>query len=182
MLTMTSDNFTVVITRELGGRFDIVSNDSPNAGKPAGWAMHSLDPFFQQTIATAFIINLSGPATAISLETGDYGSPGGLDFDNWYMDAYDATDLGGNLVDSQTGVYGNNAFTTIVTASVNGPGIRSVRLIGGSTNFVHSLFYDNFTIETDSGPTVPGIPEPATLVLTLSALVVGAGVRSRARR
>jgi hypothetical protein len=171
-LAITSLGLTLSITREGGSPFDIVSNTVNQAGKPAGWGVNSLDPFIDPT--TPWIFNLSQPATAFSLELGDYGE----DADTWTLQAFSGANGTGSLLASATGDYGFQAFPAINVPSVSAAGILSLKLIGGSDfpGFADSVFLDNIQV---AAPTA--VPEPSAFMLLASALLGTAMLGKRAR-
>lgn len=169
-LSLTEGGLTLSLYRENQGRFDIVENAGNQAGKPASFGDRSLDPFFQETVATAFIGNFSEGIFGVSIDFGDYGG----DADSFTLEAYSGLDGTGGLLDSISVNYGGNTFPTFMTASLGGPfPARSIRFIGGSAgSFPNSLFYDNITAVTQA-------PEPATLWLLGTAAGLVAARRRR---
>src|SRR5690349_2096717 len=63
----------------------------------------------------------------------------------------------GVLLGSTADVYGGNAFPTVHTMSLAVSGIQSIKFVGGSTDFPHSVFYDNIT--------VTAVPESGSLAM-----------------
>lgn len=175
-LSITESGLTITITRTSGAAFDIVENSAATGqdGKPAGWALHSLDPFFDAVSADAFLVDFSMPVTGVSVETGDYGA----DIDDVSLLAYAGAGGSGALLGSDSGTY-SGAFTSIATLSTGVSGIMSVVLAGGSPgSFPNSMFWDNLVV-LDAG--TPVVPEPATLAL-VGALVPAAGLIALRRR
>jgi PEP-CTERM motif len=168
-LTLTNSGWTLTVLRQGRIPFDIVSNTGNQAGKPAGWAIKSLDPFIEPT--APWIFNLSLPATAFSLELGDYGE----DVDTWTLQAFSGANGTGSLLASATGNYGLQAFPTINIPSVNSAAILSLMLIGGSdaAGFPDSVFLDNIQV---TAPSL--VPEPSTFLL-LATVLFGTMLRKR---
>lgn len=173
-LTMTVDGLTITITRP-GSSFDIVSNTSGGqTGKPASFGDNSLDPFFEDTNSAPFILDFSTPISAFSVDYGDFGA----DFDEMLLEAFSGARATGNLLAMTTDTYGVSSFADFSTATVSAQGIRSIRMVGGSTGFPHSVFYDNLTATQQTVI----VPEPSTLVLSGIALLFGITGHVRQRR
>ena len=152
-LALTNSGLTMTINR--GRQFDIVSNTGAQAGKPAGWGLRSLDPFFAGSVNTPFIVDFSSLITSFSVEFGDYG---GDSPDILSLMAYSGAGGTGTLLGS-TSVSLNTpagAFT-VGSGSLSASGIASIVMIGGSSAFPNSVFYDNVSVAV--------VPEPATLAL-----------------
>jgi hypothetical protein len=190
-MTDTESGLSVTITRESDGQFDLVSNTGDignQAGKPAAFGLISLDPFYQQTFNTAFILNFSSPITSFSVDMGDYGTTGADYDDVLLLQAYSALNGTGALLDSDSGIYGSGGFLTadpsddIITLQVAALGINSIRMIGGSSGdyaggkFPNSMFYDNLTAETTA------VPEPTTMLLLGTGLVGLWGLRRKFKK
>jgi hypothetical protein len=180
-LSMSQGGFTLTITREgtlAPGQFDIVANVGGQAGKPASWGLNSLDPFFQVTSPTAFILNFSHAVNSFRVEVGDYGADTD---DRLSLAGYSLADLGGVLVDSDSVFYGSTAFPGIVSGTLSGNGIRSVRMIGGGSGTLapHSMFYDNLQVDVDIRNE---IPEPATCAMLGGGLLGFTFLRRRKQK
>lgn len=169
-LTITNSGVTLSITREGGSPFDIVSNTGNQASKPAGWGVNSLDPFIEPT--TPWIFDLSQPASAFSLELGDYGE----DADTWTLQAFSGANGTGSLLASATGNYGLQLFPAIDVPSVSAAGILSLKLSGGSdfAGFADSVFLDNIQVTAPSS-----VPEPSAFILLATALFATTMLRRR---
>lgn len=181
-LSITVSGLTLQVTRP-GGKFDIVQNTGPQA-KPASWGSKSLDPFVQQTQATPFVINFSIVVTNVSVVMGDYGDDPG---DVLVLKAFSGLDASGSTLASTSGTLplGDSTFD-FRTLSVAANGIRSISLIGGSTFFPQSVFYDNITVSFDgsliTGGGGPIIPEPSSLALVGAGLLSLLALRRRKSR
>lgn len=116
----------------------------------------------------AFLLDFDQPLTSVIVEMGDIGQ----DADNLLLQAYSDINGTGTLLDSDTGflVAGGNTFG-FDTLTVAAPGIRSLRIIGGSNAFPNSVFYDNIVITA--------IPEPSSFA---AFFFVGAISSIRRRR
>lgn len=178
-LAMSQGGFTLTITREgaaAPGQFDVVANVSSQAGnqsgKPAGWGLNSLDPFVNVG-ASAFILNFSHAVNSFSVQFGDYAQDSD---DVLSLTGYDQAGLGGSIVDSDSVAYGTSAFPTFATGTVAGPGILSVRMIGGGSDFPNSVFYDNMVVDVDMRNEVP---EPGTYAMLAGGLLGLAFLRRR---
>jgi hypothetical protein len=171
-LSITLSGLTIDITRP-GGKFDIVQNTffdaTRNQTKPTPWGSKSLDPFYQQTQSTPFVVNFSLPVTSVSIMMGDYGDDMN---DVLVLKAFSGSNASGTVLASGSDSLplGGTAFDSR-TLSVSAAGINSISLIGGSPFFPHSVFYDNLTVTFDSGGGTTGegppgnIPEPSALTL-----------------
>lgn len=142
-LSITKSGLKADISRP-GGRFDIVQNVGPDQVKSSSFGSKSLDPFFQETRNTPFVINFSSPISRANVEMGDYGqdSP-----DTLILRAYSQPNASGNLIDSSRRKLFTNPSSPFAFRSrelvVSGDSIRSLELIGGSSSFPNSVFYDN---------------------------------------
>jgi hypothetical protein len=153
-LALSASGLTMTLTRP-GSAFDIVENTGGQAGKPASFGLHSLDPFFAETSNTPFIANFSAPIFSASFDFGDYG---GDTPDILTVRAFSGLNGTGSLIQTLTG--GPNPVLSLV-------------FIGGTSDFPNSVFYDNITVSTTAASAVP---EPASLTL------VGIGLAGIIRR
>lgn len=97
----------------------------------------------------------------------DYGG----DFDTWSVTAFNgAGGTGTNLGNTSDFSLGDPPQT----ATLNRAGMLSVLVIGGSTDFPNSLYYDNVIVDTASN-----VPEPGTLLMIPSGLAMLVLVRRR---
>jgi hypothetical protein len=171
-LSLTNGGLTLDITRP-GSVFDIVDNTSPSqVDKPPSWGVRSLDPFFAETSATPFNLNFSTALRSLSVEFGDYGA----DFpDRLALAGYSGLNGTGTLVASILVPFDAATLPAFATATITSSApFRSARMIGGTPSFPNSVFYDNLTAEV--------VPEPTTLVLLGTGVLVVAGSRFRHRR
>jgi hypothetical protein len=171
-LSMTQSGLTVTITRP-GDTFDILNTGV--IGLPASYGTRTLSSFNSELAATPYIADFSLAASAVSLDFGDFGS----DIDRLVLEAYSGLGASGALLASAPGLLpgGGSTFTS-ATLSVAVEGIRSIRFIGGSTNFPHSVYNDNLKI-TVAQATV--VPEPSTLVAGALFALIGLGYSARRR-
>jgi hypothetical protein len=175
-LVMSSGGVTVTITRSSGAAFDIVENSGFQAGLPASWGLHSLDPFFDFTTNDFFIADFSVPVRLAAIQLGDYGG----DTDTAFMGAWSGAGGTGALLDSDGEVY-DSAFTDIGSMTVATGGafsINSITFGGGlAGSFPNSLFWDNLEVHAST------VPEPASMVLLGAGLpVVGLLMRRKRNR
>lgn len=164
-LSLTNGGLTLTFTRP-SSAFDIVDNTGGQAGKPAGWGVHSLDPFFAETSATPFVLDFSSPVSFVSFEYGDYGQ----DSDTGSVQAFSGPGGTGALLDSASDAYGLSTFPTVGTLSVSGAGIQSIVFIGGAAGFPHSVFYDNFLVRGSAA-----VPEPGAAAGLIAACMALGG-------
>jgi PEP-CTERM motif len=171
-LSLSNAGLTVDITRP-GSVFDIVDNTSSGqTDKPPSWGARSLDPFFAETSGTPFNLNFSTALSSLSVEFGDYGADFPDQLALWGFSGLNGT---GTLVASVLVPYDAVTFPAFATATISSSApFRSARLMGGTPNFPNSVFYDNLTAEV--------VPEPTTLVLLGTGVLVAAGSRFRHRR
>ena len=176
-LSETNSGVTVTITRASDKHFDIVANIAPSQVKPAAFGLRSLDPFFDSRPGL-FIASFSTPVSSVSIDLGDYGQ----DRDTLSLSAFSGANASGSATDTlaadQTSTF------TFRTLSLSAAGIQSITFGGTfssdttSTNdFTNSLFADNLTVNASTT-----VPEPATLVLLVSAMPIAALYRQTRRR
>jgi hypothetical protein len=171
-LSQTVGGITLTVTTEGGGNAEI-RNLSSFSIVPV-WGSRTLSPFLNTS--SALILTFSAPIDSISVEFGDFGADSDT---NFLMQGYSGANLGGALLgstNSPTWGLADIQSNPASVATLNAAGMQSIRLIGGSTGFPNSLFYDNITV------TESGIPEPGTYALTAGALLALAAVRRRSVR
>jgi hypothetical protein len=169
-LVQADSGLTITITRP-SSTFDIVNTNFVNVSFPPSFGTRSLDPFSADTSNTPFFVNLSAPATSVSIDYGDFGA----DSDTFLLQAFSGPNGTGTLLASATDVYGLLSFPIFHTVSLSAAGISSLEFIGGSPGFPNSVYYDNLVISTAA------VPEPASLILFGSALA-GLGIIRRRRK
>jgi len=180
-LSETNSGVTVTITRASDKHFDIVANIAPSQVKPAAFGLRSLDPFFDSRPGL-FIASFSTPVSSVSIDLGDYGQ----DRDTLSLSAFSGANASGALLGSATDTLAADQTSTFTfrTLSLSAAGIQSITFGGTfssdttSTNdFTNSLFADNLTVNASTT-----VPEPATLVLLVSAMPIAALYRQTRRR
>lgn len=115
----------------------------------------------------AFILDFDHALSSIFVDMGDFGQ----DSDDLLIEAFSGSGGSGASLGSDTGFISSASGFQFATVGVTAPGIRSVRMIGGSATFPNSVFYDNITVIT-------AIPEPGFGTL-LSLGLVGLITRRR---
>lgn len=168
-LSVSRSGITLDISRP-GSRLDII-----NSGLfffPDSFGTRSIDPFFDPERASFIQVNLSRPASAVSVDMGDFGqdSP-----DILRLEAYSGVNGTGSLLGADgprvvslpTDPNDEFKFDFKTLGIELGPDranaqIRSLRLFGGSADFPTSVYMDNIII-TD--PTRPlDLPYPFDLI------------------
>jgi len=175
-LSDTKGGITMDVSRENGVAFDTVDNSAPGQqGKPAGWGLVSLDPFFD-TSASAFIADFSVALSFVSIEMSDYFS----DDDMLVLTAFDGLGGTGAVVGSVSiGWPAANGFPATQTVSLTdlAGSIRSIRFIGGGAAFPNSVFYDEINVRAAGA-----VPEPASWAMMLGGMGLLGGVLRGRRR
>lgn len=138
-----------------GGTFDIV-----DLSNTAGWGNRTLLP--DTSGATMMIFNFSTALTSVSIEMGDFNA----DDDDLFMEAYDAYDAGGSMVDSDFEFYAGFRDISLgdkATLSCAGSGILSIKVWGVGLGGNSNIYMDNLSM----------VPEPGSIaVLGLGALAL----------
>lgn len=142
----TRSGLEMSLTRP-GARFDVIANQGLQA-KPAAWGSRSIDPFVSQ-IARPFVINFNRPVEKVIVFFGDYGEDRS---DRLVLEGFTKPGATGALVDNAVGFLTNagpKEFTDEVL-QVSGKGIRSLRVIGGTSSHPNSVFIDNVRVTFES--------------------------------
>jgi hypothetical protein len=176
-LTQTSGGLTATFTRP-GSTFDI-DNLTTTGQAPSSFGSSTLSPFSDPSSNTPFVINFSQGLTGLSFQAGDFYSatpPG--DLDTITLKVFAGLNGQGTVVGTATPYdYGTGSLPgNIASLSVNAstPFLSAV-VIGGSSRFPNSVFYDNFSA------TLAPVPLPASLPM-LSVAILGLGLWSRGRK
>jgi hypothetical protein len=168
-LTTTRASLVATVTRP-GSVFDVCVTSGQ-----AGFGARSLDPFAQATSNTPFVVNFSAQLSDILVDMGDFGQ----DADSLRLDAFSGPDATGILLGTATASLPsvNCSFPCPFdsrTLRVTAAGIRSIRMIGGSSGNPNSVIYDNLvatftppvvTIANSTGKAAEGGPN-ATITVT----------------
>lgn len=172
-LTLTSSDFSVVISRSSGVGFDVINDtavmNSSNS-YPDAFGNQALSPFNAPGIADVFVATFSEPVTFVSIDAGDFGA-----------DEDDISLMGFTDVNATGGAAGSDGATFVgnlnqsggnnepITLSISDQAIRSITFVGSggiAGSNLNSVFFDNLTVRT---PTT--VPEPATGLLLCSLAV-----------
>jgi hypothetical protein len=174
-LSSTVGGVTMTVTRESGLTFSLADTSAFSPAGPAAFGARTLSPF-DDTSDRAFIFTFSSVISSFSIQLGDYGG----DFDTWSVTAFNGAGGTGTNLGNTSGTWGNGDFSLgdlPQTATLNRAGTLSVLVIGGSTDFPNSLYYDNVIVDTASN-----VPEPGTLLMIPSGLAALAFLRRRTAR
>jgi len=174
-VSSTVGGVTMTITRQSGLTFSITDTSAFSSPGPAAFGTRTLSPF-NDTSNSAFIFTFSSAINSFSIQLGDYAG----DFDTWSVTAFNGAGGTGTNLGGTSGTWGNGDFglgDPAQTAALNQAGMRSVVVMGGSTDFPNSLYYDNVIVDTTSN-----VPEPATLLMIPSGLAALAFLRRRIMR
>lgn len=154
-LVMSSGGLTVTLTRTTGSRFDIVNNVGGQAGKPASWGAHSLDPFFNLPLLDKWLVDFSLPVKSFSIEFGDYApSDDDTPVDLRAWSGHGGT---GSLVGTDSDVWrASEGFPNYKTLSYSGGNALSAYFYSDGI-YPNSVFWDNMELEV--------VPEPTVLTL-----------------
>jgi hypothetical protein len=145
-LTADAGHVRLSINRTDG--VEIRDNTDPHQEKPAAYGLRTLSSFNAQTSDTPFVIDFSAPVSAFAARVGDYGE----DADDLRLEAFSGPGATGARLAVDTGFLaaGGHDFSD-VDLSVGAAGIRSVRLIGGSPDFPHSVYVDHIRVTAAPG-------------------------------
>jgi hypothetical protein len=129
----------------------------------------ALSPFRFERQGGDMIINFSRPVDTFAVRMGDFGADSP---DRLSLRAYASPNGSGRLLAASTSALPTEPPGTRTwnerRLSVRAPGIQSIRMIGGTPQFPHSVFYNDF----HTSFTVPSV---AKTRLTKAALAVGKG-------
>lgn len=171
-LSSTVGGVTMTVTRESGLTFSLADTSAFDPAGPAAFGARTLSPF-DDTSDSAFIFTFSSAISSFSIQLGDYGG----DFDTWSVTGFSGTGGSGTNLGGTSGTWGNGNFGSgdpPQTAALNQAGMLSVLVIGGSSDFPNSLYYDNVIVDTASN-----VPEAGTLLMIPPGLAAFAFLRRR---
>jgi hypothetical protein len=192
--TIVKDSLSATFTRSSGQGFSFTDlatvltsqgpvpcSDSFGAAgcQPASWGIRSLSPFFNSSVPDYFIVDLNQAVSSIGIQTGDRN----IDQDIVKLELFDGPLGTGNLLGSVSAEYliPDAIPNNIISLSLDGNLIRSIRLYGGSSPDPNSMFWDNLTIETTDTPPAP-VPAPLPVLGAGIAFGYSRRLRQRIRR
>ena len=160
-LQSTVEGVTLVVVRTVAS-FDAAVADPVQY--PPGWSPIVLDPFASATTDDFFVGTFSEPMASVSVSLTDFLQ----DEDLVTLEAFAEPDPGGAPVDLDSAVWSIDSFSPdLVTLTVTGDAIRSVRFRGGSAGFPNSMYADDVVATPSPEPTL-GLALPAATAALLA--------------
>ena len=139
----------------------------------SSWGRRAVGPPAFATTADPFVLNLSAPAQALSLQAGDFG----IDSDTMTLRAWSGPDGTGALLDTQSFVYGSGmsmpaSVATLSVFALPGQGVGSVTFTSVDS------FSGDFSVLFDNVAVTP-VPAPGALLVLSAGAMCGAARRRR---